>query len=456
VAAASVCSRWPLSKHTERLPVATLLQYALPAVPIALLTGPAMASLPNFYAADIGMPLAAVGVALTLARLWDALADPVIGMLGDRTKNRFGRRRPWMIAGIPLLLLGAWFALARPDYLNALTLIPASIIMYSGWTMIKLSHDAWGAELSDDYAERVRVTAWREGFGLLGGLLAIGLIGWGLSKNGPGQAAAYDYMYIVLAIALLVFVPLACWQVPVGTQRIPATVRPRDIVQAWQKNPALRKLSAAYLMNTLAAALPATLFQAFVIHALLRSDLQGPLILLYSLSAILAVPAWTWAAKRFGKHQAWGKAMLASALFFAPAVFLREGDAAIFAVICVATGICFAADLVLPPAIQADVLDEDRLLSGQDRAGLLFAWLGFLSKLGYALAPGIAFPLLALVDFSPVVSASNSDGAIAVLAGLYALAPVLLKVAAWRCLTDFPLDQTRQQYVQSTLAREHS
>jgi glycoside/pentoside/hexuronide:cation symporter, GPH family len=433
-----------------------MVLYALPAMPLALLTGPAMASLPQFYAADIGMPLASVGIALTVARLWDALADPAIGILGDRTQgrigNRFGRRRPWMIAGIPVLLGGAWFALAHPDRLSPATLVVASIVMYSGWTMIKLSHDAWGAELSGHYAERVRITAWREAFGLMGGLLAIGLIGWGLSGSGPGQAAAYDIIYGLLAALLLLFIPLLCWRVPSGTPPSPVPFRFGDIADAWRKNPALRKLSSAYLLNTLAAALPATLFQAFVIHALRRPDLQGPLILLYSLAAIVAVPGWTAAATRFGKHRAWAAAMLASALFFAPAVFLRAGDAALFAVISVATGICFAADLVLPPAIQADVLDADRLLSGQDRAGLLFAWLGFLTKLGYALAPGIAFPVLAYAGFSPARSAANSAPAILVLALLYALAPVMLKLLAWLCLRDFPLDQTRQQDLRAALS----
>ncbi len=411
-----------------------------------------MASLPNFYVADTGMPLAAVGISLTAARLWDALADPVVGIAGDRTTSRYGRRRPWMVAGIPLILLGAWFALVAPQLLTPVTLALSSIVMYSGWTMVKLSHDAWGAELSDDYDERVRITAWREAAALVGGLVAIGLIGWGLSTGGPGQAMAYRYIYAVLAAALVVFVALACFAVPVPPQTKPRpTLSLQTIRKAWAGNPALRKLSVAYLLNTLASALPATLFQAFVIHALMRGDLQGPLILLYSFAAIFAVPGWNWAAKRFGKHVAWRTGLVVSALVFAPVVTFRAGDAIWFAIVSVLTGICFAADLVLPPAIQADVLDEDRLASGEDRAGLLFAWLGLLNKFGYALAPGIAFPVLAWAGFSPTVAAPNSERAILVLALLYALGPVILKLLAWAALRHFPLDHARQHDVRMAL-----
>jgi glycoside/pentoside/hexuronide:cation symporter, GPH family len=445
-----------LSKAGEpKLAAGLLFFYALPAIPIALLTGPAIASLPNYYAANLGMPLAAVGIALTLARLWDTIADPVVGLLGDRTRSHFGRRRLWMLGGVPLTLLGAWFALFAPQLLTPVTLVIASIIMYSGWTMIKLSHDAWGAELSSDYQERVRITAWREGAGLVGGLLAIVLLGWGLSANGPGQGQAYRVIYVLLVLLLVLFVGLTCWRVPdVQPSRASPTLSLRKLRQAWRANPALRKLTAAYLMNTLATALPATLFQAFVIHALLRPDLQGPLILAYSFSAIFAVPAWNWAARRYGKHVVWRMGLVASAVFFLPVVLLREGDAIWFALVCVLTGICLAADLVIPPAIQADVLDEDRLASGEDRAGLLFAWLGLLNKLGYALAPGIAFPLLAMVGFTASADTRNSGSAVTVLALLYALLPVVLKLLAWMTLRDFPLDENRQHAVREALRGE--
>jgi glycoside/pentoside/hexuronide:cation symporter, GPH family len=440
-------------KPDATLSAALLFFYALPAVPIALLTGPAMASLPNYYAANLGMPLAAVGIALTVARLWDTIADPVVGLLGDRTRSRFGKRRVWMLGGVPLTLLGAWFALFAPQLLTPVTLVLASIVMYSGWTMIKLSHDAWGAELSDDYQERVRITAWREAAGLVGGMAAILLLGWGLSANGPGQGAAYRVIYFLLAALLLLFVAAACWRVPEQpTTGASPTLSVQKLRQAWQSNPSLRKLTAAYLMNTLATALPATLFQAFVIHALLRPDLQGPLILAYSFTAILAVPAWNWAARRYGKHVVWRAGLVASAVFFLPVVLLREGDAIWFGLVCVVTGICLAADLVIPPAIQADVLDEDRLASGEDRAGLLFAWLGLLNKLGYALAPGIAFPVLAAAGFSAAADAKNSATTVTVLAVLYALLPVGLKLLAWRTMRDFPLDENRQQAVQEALA----
>jgi glycoside/pentoside/hexuronide:cation symporter, GPH family len=451
VAVALMCSRFALSnqlKYSAR----TLLIYGLPALPLALLSGPAIASLPNYYVANIGMPLAAVGFALTAARIWDAVADPIVGIFGDRLRSRFGRRRPLMLAGIPLTLLGAWFTVANPQLLTPLTLMFASIVMFSGWTMIKLSHSAWGAELSTDYAERVRITAYREACGLIGGLVAIGLLAWGLIPGGVGLPTAYTAMFGVLAISLFLTIPLCLAKVPEPKPDERARLNWRQSLRVLRNNRALQKLSLAYVLNNLAGALPATLFQAFVIHALLRGDLQGPLILLYSIAAIVAVPFWNWAGKRYGKHIAWRYGIIAAAAFFAPAITFGEGDVIWYAAVCVLTGICFAADLVLPPAIQADVLDEDRLASGEDRAGLLFAWLGLLAKLADALAPGIAFPVLALVGFNAAAGSINNTNAILVLGVLYSVVPVVLKVCAWVSLRDFPIDAARQLEIRILLA----
>ncbi len=449
-----MCSRFALS-NSPKFTARTLLIYGLPALPLALLSGPAIASLPNYYVANIGMPLAAVGFALTAARIWDALADPIVGIFGDRLRSRFGRRRPLMIAGIPLTLAGAWFAVANAQLLTPLTLMLASIVMFSGWTMIKLSHSAWGAELSSDYAERVRITAYREACGLVGGLVAIGLLAWGLIPSGPGLATAYTAMFVVLAVALFITIPACVAYVPEPKPDARPHLNWRQSFAVLRQNRALQKLSLAFVLNNLAGALPATLFQAFVIHLLLRGDLQGPLVLLYSIAAIVAVPFWNWAGKRYGKHVAWRGGIIAAAAFFAPAITFGEGDVIWYALVCVLTGICFAADLVLPPAIQADVLDEDRLASGEDRAGLLFAWLGLLGKFADALAPGIAFPVLALFSFQAAAGAENSADALLVLGILYSVAPVVLKLFAWVTLRNFPIDAQRQQEIRIMLETRH-
>jgi glycoside/pentoside/hexuronide:cation symporter, GPH family len=417
-----------------------LIAYALPAMALAMLTGPVFALLPDYFTADIGLPLAATGTALLLSRLWDALCDPVIGIVADRLPSRYGLRKTLMALGLPIMLLGAWIIFVHGHALTPLTLGVSSMILFTGWTCCKLGHDAWGAELSDDAAVRLKITGLREALALLGGLVAIGIIGWGKLPNGPGMRTALTLLFTLITFFALVGFAAAFRFAPdQPRQRSPSDWRKN--LSSVMKNQSLRQLAGISLINGLANALPATLFLPFVVHVIGRPDLQGPLILLYFISAIAGVPLWVWAGKRVGKRRAWAISMALSAAVFVPAAFFHQNMAIWFACVCVGTGICLGGDLLLPPAIQAEIVDADRQTAGHSRAGLLFAVLGFIAKLASALAPFIGFTVLAAVAFNNRAGVTNSDGAIATLAMLYALAPAGLKLLAvlmlrrWKDLT---------------------
>ncbi len=435
----------------SRFSLAALIAYSGPALPLAMLTGPVFTVLPTYFTRDIGLDQAKVGLALLLSRVWDALCDPMVGVYADRITSRYGRRRPLLVAGVPLILLGSWLLFTQGHSLTPLTMGLASMLLYTGWTLTKLSHDAWGAELSSDYAERTRITAVREAVALCGGLMAIVLLGWGISPSGPGLALALKWLFLMVAILTVTTVCFSAWctaDKPVASQK------PVSIAAQWQtllQSLALKKLAIAFVLNGLASALPTTLFLPFVEHVLGRPDLKGPLILLFFTCAVFAVPLWIWAGKRLGKHRAWQLSMLIATCSFIPAIFLRAGDVIWFVPVVVITGICLAGDLVLPPSIQADVLDEDQVNNGQSRAGMLFALLGFLSKFSFALAPGIALPVLAFMAFDPKPQTLNSSAALLTLTLLYAFLPVLLKLAAMYTLEDFPLNRQRQSELQKTI-----
>jgi glycoside/pentoside/hexuronide:cation symporter, GPH family len=408
----------------------TILAYALPAMALAMLTGPVFALLPDYFTSDVGLPLAATGTALLLSRLWDALCDPIIGIAADRVPSRFGMRKYLMALGLPVMLLGAYYLFVRGMTLTPLTLGLASILMFTGWSCCKLAHDAWGAELSQDTPTRIKITGMREAVALLGGLIAILIIGWGKLPGGPGTTQALSILFLLILLLATLGWSFALCAVPDVAPRSTAVLDWRAECRTLLNNQPLRRLTLVYLVNGLANALAATLFLPFVVHALGRSDLQGPLVLLYFICAILGVPLWIWAGKRFGKVAAWSASMGLAAIIFAPAMFFRTGDDIWFICVCVGTGICLGGDLLLPPAIQADILDDDRLQAGRNRAGLLFAVLGFIAKLASALAPFIGFAVLAAVDFDNRASATNSAAAIGTLATLYALVPAGLKLGA--------------------------
>ena len=183
-----------MTDSSVRLRPLTLVAYGLPALPAAMLGLPLLVYLPAFYAETVGIGLTSVGAILLLARLWDGVTDPLVGFASDRTRTRFGRRRPWLFASLPLVLVGAWLLFRPPVGAGAGHLLLWSFIVYLGWTMMQIPHQAWGAELSTDYGERARITAAREAFALAGVIVAASLPAMlpllGLAAPEAGVAAA--------------------------------------------------------------------------------------------------------------------------------------------------------------------------------------------------------------------------------------------------------------------------
>ncbi len=140
------------------------------------------------------------------------------------------------------------------------------------------------------------------------------------------------------------------------------------------------RLIAAYFINGLSNGIPATLFLYFVSERLGAPDMRGPLLFIYFLAGLIGVPFAIRLAGRVGKHRAWCYAMLLNSALFALVPLLGEGDAAWFAAICFGTGLTVGADLALPSAIQADVIDVDTARSGEQRSGLYFATWSLSTK----------------------------------------------------------------------------
>jgi GPH family glycoside/pentoside/hexuronide:cation symporter len=434
-------------REDARLPARVLAAYALPAFPAATLGLPLLIYLPTFYAGATGLGLAAIGGVLLVARLWDVGVDPAIGWLSDRTRTRWGRRRPWMAAALPVVLVASYMLFDPPSDAGAAYLLVWTMLAYLGWSMLQIPHQAWGAELSRDYGERNRIAAWRESLTVAGVAVAAALpaiaaaLGW-TADGAPPEAAALQILFWTNLIVLPLSGVLLLRGVP---EPVPVPPAPGfDLSAGWallRANAPFRILVVGYLLNGVANALPATLFLLFAGDVLGARGIEGALLLVYFVAGIASVPLWLRAAKLWGKHRTWCTAMLANCAAFAPVPFLGAGDVPSFLIVCLATGLCFGADLALPSSMQADVVDVDTAAGGGQRTGLYFAVWAVAGKFALALAPAIAFPLLDMAGY--VRGAESTDGHLA-LGALYAWVPVAFKLAAVALMWNFPLDAARQ------------
>ena len=429
-----------------------LAAYALPGVALAMPTIPAYVYLPAFYASDLGVGLAATGAALFAARALDVLTDPLIGVLSDHTPGPFGRRRPWMAGGAVLAAIALVQLFSPSGAVGAGHLLLWSALLYLGWTMVSIPYSAWAAELTGDYYERARLTAAREAAMLIGILIAAAVPAVTAADGAARGDALATIAWLAIGlggVGLLIMLPAVPERRGPERPAVSARVPWRHAVGIVLGNRPFARLLAAWFVNGFANGLPAALFVLFMTHVLQADETQqGVLVLVYFLAGVAGMPVWVALSRKWGKHRAWCAAMGLASIAFVWAPWLGAGDVWPFLVVCVVTGFALGADLALPPAMQADVVDLDTLRSGAGRAGLFFALWGMATKLAMAAAVGVAFLLLDVVGFDPAAPDPHS---LWVLAALYALVPVVLKTAAIAIVWNHPVTARRQAVIRRRL-----
>ena len=406
------------------------LSYGALGLPLAFVALPLNEILPNHYATAFGIPLATLGALLLGARLLDAVVDPFIGRWVDGWfGHSIGRVLALTASAAVLLALGFRGLFFPPESTRSdpsmLLLWCAALLAltYLSYSVVTVVHQAWGARLGGDEAQRARIVSWREGLALLGVLVASVLP----SVAGLSVAGA------VFSVALVVAV-WALWRAPRPAAALAAArslQAPRG--ELWQPlaTPAFRRLLAVYLVNGVASAVPATLV-LFFIRDRLQATAWEPLFLVsYFAAGALSMPLWLRAVARLGLAKAWLVGMALAVATFAWAALLGAGDVLAYTAVCVASGIALGADLTLPGALLAGTIQ--RAGHGQRLEGAYFGWWNFATKLNLALAAGIALPLLGQFGYAP---GARDAQALQALTVAYCLLPCVLKLLSaallWR------------------------
>ena len=408
------------------------LAYGGLGLPLAFVALPLYVVLPNHYAAEFGIPLATLGALLLGARLLDAVADPWIGRLVDGWFSR--SVRAVLLAAVLAAVVcalgfrGLFFPAVNTAVhgQQALLLWCAALlaITYLSYSVLSVLHQAWGARLGGGESQRARIVSWREGLALLGVLVASVLP----SVAGLSVASAVFAMTLAVGVALLARAPRPA----VTTHAAPALLAPL-------RTPAFRRLLAVYLLNGVASAVPATLVLFFIRDRLQAPSFEPLFLASYFAAGALSMPLWLRVVARVGLARAWLAGMALAIATFAWAALLGAGDVAAYTAVCIASGIALGADLTLPGALLAGVIQ--RAGHGQQLEGAYFGWWNFATKLNLALAAGIALPLLGAFGYTP---GGRDAEALQALTLAYCLLPCLLKLAAAGLLWTLRLHKENQ------------
>jgi len=418
----------------EKINYTTLFSYGSTALPLAMLGLPLYIYLPTFYAQSVGLSVTLVGIILFLSRFTDVITDPIIGMMSDKFDSHYGKRKPFLIIGA-IILSASFYALIHPPGMyQELWLLFFSIVVYLGWSIFSIPYLAWSAEISDVPYEKTRLSASRELFTILGGLAAL-LIPY-LYHVSEDVSSSIVLLYFSFVIALLVMLPITLLGTPDAKTHAEGKISYKEIKAIWNIIPGLRSLQSAFLLNSLANALPATLFLFFIQLVLNDEAMTGPLLILYFASGIIGLPFWTILSKKIGKKRSWQYSMLlaSSAFIFVP--FLGSGDIILFSIISFIAGLSLGADMALPASIQADVAQKIQNPKGT-YSGLLFGIWAMITKFSLALAVGIGFVILGSVGFEPQ---NPTPLSLMTLSLLYGGLPVCFKLLAYWIMRRYDLN----------------
>ena len=448
-----------------RLSFDRLVAYSTNQLPLNMAALPVVLNVSHFYGEVLKMPLGVMGLIFIAARTIDAVQDPVIGLVSDGFTHRGRRGRLAFVALMLPLLVGGFYMLFHPPAailtehtMLAAWLFAALFVVHLGYSGVSISYHAHGAELTDDYNERTRVTVGREVFGLLGMTLAVVLPTMLTARFGDNLGYAYmGAMFI--PIAILFALPTLLWSPPSVHPPVvrenaeihvryfrdwlvslaPRLARPTRTMEdsvalralipffAPLKNRLFRRLLLVFVVNGAALGVAVSVMLFYVEHVLQGNKVQAGIILLvYFGAAALSVPMWLLLSRRYSKAAAWFVAMVITAAAMSVAVFFGAGEFALFIAVAMITGLGIGADYGLPPSVLADVIHAEEGKDTRGETGAYFGLWALATKLATAVGAAGSLPVAAMLGFDP----SRGEYGNLALVIIYVVLPVAIKILA--------------------------
>lgn len=391
----------------EKLPLSQLIAYCSLTFPVVAVGMPVTTFLPPLYAGAGGLGLAAIGIIFMIARVWDVVSDPIVGVLVDRYHWSRGPRKTWIAVSLPLLCITALFLYmpGRGEQASSVILLAQLLLLYTGWTFLQTAHQAWGADLAPEYDERSRLFGVREVVNVFGSVFILALpaiVGLWIPVDEFTEVAIMGWFLIIM---LPITILIAFTRVP---DRLKAKSGPkartadlRDIASSLRDRTLWRVLLVEIATGVGVGITSATF--VFVARGVL--GFQGAvstILLVYFLASIAGIPIWLWFSRRFEKHSALQIACAFSLIGNIVQIpVILSGSQTLFIVMVAVMGLGFGAPQALLRSMMADQVDREEVRSGTNKAGFYFAFMGTSYKLGQAAAVAIAFLLLALIGFDP-------------------------------------------------------
>lgn len=440
------------SVGSTNLSLLTVLAFASASIPIQALVLAIGVHLPRYFASHIGLELAVVGAAFAMVRLIDIPIDVVMGMAMDRTRTRFGRYRVWLALGAPMLMGALYLLLQADSSTSQWGLSGALLLVYIGYSMLYLSHLAWGGVLGPTYKQRNQVFGAVIGLGVAGAVavLVIPIVMQRLGAS-EGEGVRAMVWFIILAIPATVLLVLATTREPItpeGRQQFGL----RDYLTLLRR-PNVIRLLLADLFVTLGPGWMAALYLFYFKDSRgFDTAAANILLMIYIAAGFAGAPFTAWLGNRVGKHRA---LMVATTIYSVGLMilpFLPSGLFWAFAPGMFVMGAMQAGFTVMIRALTGDIADEVRLDKDREYMGLMYALTIGTTKISAA-GSALTFVLLAAIGYQARAGATNTPEAIRSLELVYILGPIVFVMAAGACFFGYKLTPRRHAEIREALER---
>lgn len=417
------------------------------------------------FATDVLLIAPAVmGLIYSASRIWDAVSDPLVGYLSDRTTTRLGRRRSWLLISSLPIAITFYMVFAPPQSLEGPMLIAwvavAVIGFYSAMTLFFVPHLSLGAELSDDYHERSRMFGARHAAYIIGSILSLVSLYFLLQAEYAtggdvrGLAAELGLVAVGVMFAMVIFAVVRLRERPEFQGRMNAS--PVKAFRDVWANPHARLLLIVTFIEHVGSSAIAAL-TLYVTHYIVGAPTWAPLIIFaYMLPSSASVPMWLPLSRRFGKIRVWIGGMLLTAVSFGAMFllpFFDDVDTRLTWIIVMAffAGLANGCGGTLGPSVQGDVIDYDEHLTGERKEGAYFAAWNFVQK-G---ALGVMLLLTGFVlEYSGFVPNQEQTMTVKMaMITLYGMFPLVCYLIGAYMFTKFKLDEYAHGEIRAGLDR---
>jgi len=377
----------------------------------------------NYFTDTVGISAGLTGIIIMVGKIWDAVTDPVAGYLSDKTRSRWGRRRPWLLFGSVPLFLGMVAMFTNPGVSSQLWRFAWGLgvfcLLSTVYTVVNIPYSALTPELTKDFHEKTSLNGYRFGFAVLGTLLGAGaalpIVNAFGSKNTGFSVMGTVFGAVMMITALITFFS-------VREREHPPAETAAGFFDSYRKvfaNAPYRKILFTYTMHIVGVTVVSGIL-VYYYKYLFGNEAHTTIALLFLLvTAMLFIPVSVVVSKRIGKKltYALGMAIVACAALAAAFTGERLGLRWTFALM-VFGGIGLGATYALPWSMMPDAIEWEAVRTGVRREGAYYGIWTFCSKIGQAISIAVTGLILDLSGYVPeAVQKASAQAGIRIILG---------------------------------------